>query len=831
MSTPLLNHRYRVIKSLAEGGFGQTFLVEDTQMPSRRQCVIKQLKPMNDRPEVFRIVQDRFAREAAVLEAVGKGNSQIPDLYAYFEEGGQFYLVQEWIEGEALINLTQASWPEARVGELLTNALKALAHVHRQNIIHRDIKPDNIILRAEDNLPCLIDFGAVKELMSTVVRQSGATQSSLVIGTPGFMPPEQAAGRPTFSSDLYSLSMTMIFLLTGRSPAELPTNSQTGEILWQQFAPNVGEPLKTILTKAIHPYAQYRYATADAMLGALSPNTVEQAPNTQAPNTMEQAPTTLEQAPIGPPSLQIISTAPATVVSGAGTSSQTAVQQKSGGASTAARPVPWKTVGISAGAFLLALGMWTGARITFNNTPARAQVEDFQDTIQALAPLAEANDMDSTEMVRLARAYHEVGEYEAAIAQAETALAEDDGNIEALLVKGETQLDTGEYTAALDTFNQAIEKDSQSAAAFVQRGITHSEIGEYEKSVEDFRRALQIAPDSASAYREWAYTNIVEGNTQEAVQNLDLSIEKDDSVSNISAYVNRGSRKSELGDRAGAIADWSTAQSMEVSTADEYASRGYAKSRLGNKEGALNDFNQALIVNPNHVRSIVNRAALFYESGDKAQALSTLEDALTINPNHVSGLLLKGEVNAFSNPADWETAIADYTKALETNPKDPSVLSNRCSAYYATQQMDLALADCGLGLQIDPRSTSLYVSRGNIRLTQENYDGSIQDFSKALDILQETGSDPFREATVYSNRASALAQLQDLDGALSDLNKALEIKPDDAPDLYKRGLVKVALNDTEGARADLKKSAEIYTQEGRTDSHRNVIATMEELGL
>ena len=830
MTTPLLNHRYRVIKSLAEGGFGQTFLVEDTQMPSRRQCVIKQLKPMNDRPEVFRIVQDRFAREAAVLEAVGKGNSQIPDLYAYFEEDGQFYLVQEWIEGDALINLTQQPWPEARVSDLLANALKALAHVHRQNIIHRDIKPDNIILREEDNLPCLIDFGAVKELMSTVVRQSGATQSSLVIGTPGYMPPEQAAGRPTFSSDLYSLSMTMILLLTGRSPAELPTNSQTGEILWQQFAPGVSDRLQAILTKAIHPYAQHRYATADAMLGALSLN------------TLEQAPTTLEQAPIGPPSLQISQSGVGyggnsganTGASGAGTSSQTVAHK--GVASTSARSVsqkavPWKTVGIGAGALLLAAGVWTGARITFDNATAQAQVENFQDTIQELEPLAEADGADSTEMVRLAKAYHEVGEYEEAIAQAEAALEADDSNVGALLVKGETQLDIGEYTAALDTFDQAIETDDRSAEALVQRGITHAEIGEYEKSVEDFRKALQIDADYAQAYREWAYTNVVEGNVQEAVQNLDLSIEKDDSTRNISAYVNRGSRKSELGDKAGAIADWSTAQGMEVSTADEYASRGYAKSRLGNKKGALDDFNQALVVNPNHVRSIVNRAALFYESGDKAQAITTLEDAIAINPNHVSGLLLKGEVNAYNNPADWEAAIAAYTKALETNPKDPSVLSNRCSAYYATEQLELALTDCDLGLQVDPRGTGLYTARGSIRLAQENYDGSIQDYSRALEILQETGSDPFREATVYSNRASALIQLQDLDGALSDLNKALEIKPDDAPNLYQRGLVKVLMDDKEGARTDMQKSAEIYTQEGRTDSHRNVIATMEELGL
>ncbi|MEL6816795.1 MAG: serine/threonine-protein kinase, partial [Cyanobacteria bacterium J06598_3] len=170
----LLNHRYRLIKSLAEGGFGKTFLAEDTQMPSRRQCVIKQLKPVSARPEVMQLVQQRFAREAAVLESVGKGHSQIPDLYAYFEENGQFYLVQEWVEGAPLIARASEAWPEARVVALLRSALDALGHVHKQGIIHRDIKPDNIILRQSDQLPCLIDFGAVKELMSTVVGLSGS---------------------------------------------------------------------------------------------------------------------------------------------------------------------------------------------------------------------------------------------------------------------------------------------------------------------------------------------------------------------------------------------------------------------------------------------------------------------------------------------------------------------------------------------------------------------------------------------------------------------------------------------------------------------------------
>ena len=247
MTAALLNHRYRILRSLAEGGFGKTFLAEDTQMPSRRKCVIKQLKPMSvgaaspegNRPGIFAIIQQRFSREAAVLESVSKGNEQIPDLYAYFSERDQFYLVQEWVEGQPLSAVPQNVWTEDRVNQLVVDALKVLSHVHQRNIIHRDIKPDNIILRKTDQLPCLIDFGAVKEVMSTVVTTSGSPKTSMVIGTPGFMPPEQAAGRPTFASDIYSLSMTAIYLLTGRSPIEISTDSSNGRLLWQQHAPNL----------------------------------------------------------------------------------------------------------------------------------------------------------------------------------------------------------------------------------------------------------------------------------------------------------------------------------------------------------------------------------------------------------------------------------------------------------------------------------------------------------------------------------------------------------------------------------------------------------------
>lgn len=269
---PLLNNRYQVIRVLGEGGFGKTYLAEDTQMPSRRKVVVKQLKPVNDsNPQIHQLVQDRFQREAALLEELGRGYEQIPELYAHFTEAEQFYLVEEWIEGDTLTQKVQREGPllEKDVRAILLDLLPVLSYIHQRKIIHRDIKPDNIILRGQDRKPVLIDFGAVKETMRTKINSQGQSSLSIVVGTAGYMPVEQMAGRPVYASDIYSLGMTAIYLLTGKTPPDLPTDPQTGEVLWRGSA-TVNPHLAAVLERSIHLQARDRFATAEEMLTALT---------------------------------------------------------------------------------------------------------------------------------------------------------------------------------------------------------------------------------------------------------------------------------------------------------------------------------------------------------------------------------------------------------------------------------------------------------------------------------------------------------------------------------------------------------------------------------
>ncbi|MFN6468506.1 MAG: SUMF1/EgtB/PvdO family nonheme iron enzyme [Nostoc sp. SerVER01] len=271
----ILRNRYKIIKLLGSGGFGDTYLAEDLDLPNHPKCVVKHLKPNSD-PTVLQIVRRLFDSEAQVLYRLGNDSDQIPRLFAHFEEQGQFYLVQEFVDGE---DLSQEISPGKRLTEkevikLLQEILEILAVVHKKNIIHRDIKTQNIIRRRQDSKIVLIDFGAVKEVNTMMVNAQGQTSVSVAIGTHGYMPSEQAAGQPKLCSDIYAVGMLGIYALTGLQPHELPKDPTNGEIIWRNWA-NVSDKLASVLSKMVSYHFRDRYPSAVEALQALTPQQLQ----------------------------------------------------------------------------------------------------------------------------------------------------------------------------------------------------------------------------------------------------------------------------------------------------------------------------------------------------------------------------------------------------------------------------------------------------------------------------------------------------------------------------------------------------------------------------
>ncbi|MEM9449563.1 MAG: CHASE2 domain-containing protein [Cyanobacteria bacterium P01_E01_bin.6] len=291
MEGTVLNGRYQIIRVLGAGGFGQTYLANDIQRPEISPCVIKQFKPASQDPKFLKVARRLFTTEVDVLQRLGT-HQQVPSFYDSFEENFEFYFVQEFIDGTALCDEIEQvhQLTEPQVIELIQDILHILDFVHSQRVIHRDIKPENLIRRKSDGKFVLIDFGAVKEIQTQLVDESGQTRLTVGIGTEGYTPSEQLGGKPRYCSDIYALGITSIQALTGLQPYQLREDVATGEIIWRDRA-NVSIGLSLILDRMIRFHFSNRYQSASEVLQALEklstlPTDLTSIPESQLYNTL-----------------------------------------------------------------------------------------------------------------------------------------------------------------------------------------------------------------------------------------------------------------------------------------------------------------------------------------------------------------------------------------------------------------------------------------------------------------------------------------------------------------------------------------------------------------
>ncbi len=275
-----LANRYCALKQLGEGGFSRTFLAVDEYKPSQPTCVIKQFLPQVQGAGNWEKAAALFAHEAKQLEELGS-HDQIPALYAYFSEGKQQYLVQELIDG---LNLQQeleqqGAFNEDQIRQVLSDLLPVLQYVHDHQVIHRDIKPENIIRRrvisspqatgsnGPSPSPCpvgrlvLVDFGAAKSATHTSLNKAGTRIYSL-----GYAAPEQEKGWAVFASDLYSLGVTCIHLLTQIEPFNLYDSSDRRWVWRDYLRTPISAQLADIIDRLLQPEPAHRYPTAAAVL-------------------------------------------------------------------------------------------------------------------------------------------------------------------------------------------------------------------------------------------------------------------------------------------------------------------------------------------------------------------------------------------------------------------------------------------------------------------------------------------------------------------------------------------------------------------------------------
>ncbi|MEH1766628.1 MAG: serine/threonine-protein kinase [Nostoc sp.] len=281
----VVDNRYQIIRQLGQGGFGRTYLAEDRKK-SHQTCVLKEFAPQVQEQQDLQKAKELFEREANVLKKLQ--HPQIPRFHASLQVqiGAKdfFFLVQDYVDGDNYYQLLEQresqgkTFSEEEVITLLQQILPVLSYIHSQDVIHRDISPDNLIWRRSDNLPVLIDFGGVKQLpASQGFWRTKLVGNNTILGKKGYAPEEQLRqGQAFFSSDLYSLAVTALVLLTGKEPQKL-YDSYQGIWGWGKEI-QVSPQLEAVLKKMLAYKPSDRYQRAEQILKDLPSPTATKSP-------------------------------------------------------------------------------------------------------------------------------------------------------------------------------------------------------------------------------------------------------------------------------------------------------------------------------------------------------------------------------------------------------------------------------------------------------------------------------------------------------------------------------------------------------------------------
>ena len=271
----LIYNRYSILHIERSSNFSKVFFALDTYQNPPRSCVIKVFEPIVQKPQIAEWIAKEFQKEAKRLKQLSLNNQYLPQIYTYSNDFQVYYLVRELVEGETLQEKVQrkGKFSPSEVREILVKLLSVLDYIHDRGVIHQNIQPKNIILRNGDNVPMLINFGSVRQIVATYGFY-GDRQIFSATNHHGYAPSEQTLGKAVPASDLYSLGLTAVYLLTAQNAVDLAVPNFSNFQLPSKII--ASDPtLAAVITRAIGSNLAQRYNCASEMLDALLDRNLE----------------------------------------------------------------------------------------------------------------------------------------------------------------------------------------------------------------------------------------------------------------------------------------------------------------------------------------------------------------------------------------------------------------------------------------------------------------------------------------------------------------------------------------------------------------------------
>lgn len=692
-----LGGRYHILQSLGGGGFARTYLAEDRQLPDRHQCVVKQLKPHATNPTTLQIARRLFETEAQVLYRLGH-HEQIPQLFAFFEEDQEFYLVQEFIEGYDLTqelipdfsvavtlapanpsihsSLTQVlpNAPKGRLNEpetiiLLQDILKILDFVHQQNVIHRDISPKNIIRRKKDHQLVLIDFGAVKQITTQMLNAPGQSGLSIGIGTPGYMPGEQARGNPKLSSDIYAVGMIGIQALTGIAPHQLHIDPDTEEIIWQNQV-SVSPELAEVLKKMVRYDFRERYASAREALEAIKslnkPNiaTVPAFKSWLKPGKIQPKKTKIYLTIIATLGLIGLGTVTGLYLSSSLNSSNAMELYNQGNTLSQLNRYPE-----ALRRYDEALELMPNYKEVWNNkAKVLYQLEQYSQAQEAYDKAIQIDPNYTESWIGRGKVMSALGKYSDALTAFEQAIKQNPDQVEAWLGKGDVLLNFKRYEEAIQSYKVVLDRFPDSFEALYKTGRTYHYLEDYQNAFEAYNQAVKVKPNDPNVWYHRGNALMKLKRYGDATDSYDKVVRFNPNFSE--AWYSRGQGLLKQDRVKEAVESFEQAVKIQPNYHQAWYDLGWSLHQLKRYQEAISAYDQALKIKQNDYLAWYNRGNSLYNLGDYQEAIASYDQATNQKINHEESWYSRG--NALANLKQYPEAISSYQNALQYNPDYPA---------------------------------------------------------------------------------------------------------------------------------------------------------------
>lgn len=801
--TPHSDILFERLGKLGEGGMGAVYRVNDERLEREAALKVLSAAPGDER------AVERFLREARITASLSHPN--IPPIYELGKtKNDEHYMLMKVVEGEtleaAILNLhNQADNFEERLRELLEALVKvgeALAYAHSNHIVHRDLKPANIMI-GEFGEILLMDWGLAKDLrdqssetlsyreedleLTALAEKEGLTIAGALLGTPGYMAPEQLDGSTTVQSDIFALGVILTEILTGEASIEgsstlervVATASGTPRTP-RHFKRSVSKELDVLAQRALESDVNVRLESAGAFVDDLQAYLAGRKLSIYSYSPRESFLRWISRHPGLIVSLTI-GVLLVTSISGISRALEESEQAReaalvvAGKAKTEEKQAKSREERTKE-AFRRLQELESKSK---RGAPEKLVLEGIEEALK-LGEFSYSVLLSAAKICREAKIeYREKELLERAVRDSETAY-------EALFLLHEIELrkhyGDGFYVTPplLELTKRAKKRGDKNEMTVTLAALSFYRKGDYEKALQ-----LMVPLESFS-------------------KNFKLG------------YSLRGSIKVALNDSESAIRDFNIAIAADTNYAEGYYNRGVARRESGDKAGAIADFSQAITLRPNYAGAYFNRGSINGRAGLYRESIKDFDAAIQINPNYFTAYLSRGAMK--ETLKDHVGAFADYDRAVKLKPNDAEAHYKRGVIKGIQGDSRGAWADYDLAIKYNPKYVTAYVNRGVLKEQARDLKGAIVDFTRALDCNPK-----FVKA--YFNRASAKQRLGLIDDALKDFNLALKYDPSYAIGYYGRGVLRLNQKNEKEAARDFERCLQYDSKFSQGERMRTFIQT------